>query len=385
MLIWYSQEARPYAIVALAGTVTMFAFARVLRQGRREDFVLWSVCCAVAVAFHYFAVFLVAAEALALIVSRRPWRDVARWCIPSLLVLVVLAPVALAQRKHKGNSSWISTFPLVGRLKDAEHSALIGPSWPTYRLFVIAAIVVAVAVVLVLTRADRENRKVAALNVGIAFVALILPLMLAGVGFDLFLTRYVIAALVPLIIAISIGLTAGRAAWITVLLVVVICAVSLTTDVAVARDPNLQRANWRSVARAFNQGSTRRLLVLDVGGFDASPLLYYLPGKRGVNANQQVTVDEIDVLNIRRDTEPCNFAIGMGCTYIYLGGPLRGPLAKSFTLDRRINTGQFRIDRYRSTQPVVVRASQLIPHVKTPDTLMLVPAGVKAQRAHTTP
>src|SRR6188472_628806 len=72
-LVWYSQEARSYALLTLLGAGTVLAFALSLRGGR-WSLAAWAVLSALAVATHYYAVFLVAAEALWLLVRFRPLR-----------------------------------------------------------------------------------------------------------------------------------------------------------------------------------------------------------------------------------------------------------------------------------------------------------------------
>ncbi|MFL5899572.1 MAG: protein O-mannosyl-transferase family, partial [Solirubrobacterales bacterium] len=55
MLVWYSQEARGYALFALLTALSAIYFVRALDRGARRDFVLWGVFSALALATHYFA------------------------------------------------------------------------------------------------------------------------------------------------------------------------------------------------------------------------------------------------------------------------------------------------------------------------------------------
>src|SRR5260221_6293620 len=63
MLLWYSQEARGYALLALLTAVAALYFVRALDGGRRRDFTAWGVASALALATHYFAIFPIALEA----------------------------------------------------------------------------------------------------------------------------------------------------------------------------------------------------------------------------------------------------------------------------------------------------------------------------------
>ena len=70
MLLWYSQEARAYALLVLLCAVSLLYCVRALRSGTRRDFVLWGLASGLALATHYFAVFVVAAEAVWLLRRR---------------------------------------------------------------------------------------------------------------------------------------------------------------------------------------------------------------------------------------------------------------------------------------------------------------------------
>ena len=79
MLIWYSQEARSYALLVFFGALALLFFVRALRTGDGRDLGLWALASALALCSHYFAVFAVAIEAAWLLVALRSrWR----WCYP---------------------------------------------------------------------------------------------------------------------------------------------------------------------------------------------------------------------------------------------------------------------------------------------------------------
>ena len=97
-LVWYSQEARAYGLFALLAAVGLFFFGQALRAGGRWAFVGWAIASSLALATHYFAVFLIVPEAVWLLL-RSPARRVALLAtvLPSVVLLVHL-PLALDQR-----------------------------------------------------------------------------------------------------------------------------------------------------------------------------------------------------------------------------------------------------------------------------------------------
>src|SRR4051812_13341533 len=66
LMIWYSQEARAYALLVLFGAASLYFFARILNEPIRRNFVLFGVFSGLALVTHYLAGLLFAAEAVAL-------------------------------------------------------------------------------------------------------------------------------------------------------------------------------------------------------------------------------------------------------------------------------------------------------------------------------
>src|SRR3954453_15490815 len=64
LLIWYSQEGRPYSLLVLLCALSLLFFSRALRRREGRDLWLWALMSALALLTHYFAAFLVAAEGL---------------------------------------------------------------------------------------------------------------------------------------------------------------------------------------------------------------------------------------------------------------------------------------------------------------------------------
>ena len=69
-MIWYSQEAREYMLLAAFCGASVLFFARCLRSPSRRNLAWWAVFSGLAVLTHYFAAFLVAPEAIWLVVPQ---------------------------------------------------------------------------------------------------------------------------------------------------------------------------------------------------------------------------------------------------------------------------------------------------------------------------
>jgi uncharacterized membrane protein len=108
LAVWYSQEARMYALYMLFATVAVFAQARALRTGRVGAWALYGVATAALVWTQYLAILVVLAQQVVFLcefVRRRRSRRAVRplligWCASLVLAALLLAPLVpyLAQQ-----------------------------------------------------------------------------------------------------------------------------------------------------------------------------------------------------------------------------------------------------------------------------------------------
>ena len=71
LVVWHSQDARPYALLILLGGASFALFVRVLHDRRPRVVAGWAVASVLAMATHYAVGFLVAAEVIWLLFSIR--------------------------------------------------------------------------------------------------------------------------------------------------------------------------------------------------------------------------------------------------------------------------------------------------------------------------
>src|SRR4051812_41293978 len=75
LLVWYSQEARAYALLVLTSALTIWFFAAALQEPERRRWLWWwAAASSLALLSHYFAAFVVAPEAAWLLWRSRPPR-----------------------------------------------------------------------------------------------------------------------------------------------------------------------------------------------------------------------------------------------------------------------------------------------------------------------
>jgi mannosyltransferase len=279
MLLWYSQEARAYALLALLCAVSLLYCSRALRSGTRRDFVLWGVASGFALATHYFAIFVVAAEAIWLLRRQR------RASAPGLGIVALfglaLAPLAIHQMSY-GHAEWIGNFTLGHRLWETAATFVSGetsdiiarPERPALSILPLA--LGAAALLLIALRGDRVERRAAAIPLSLAAASLGIPLLLAVVspGNDFVLARNLLPALLPLLIAVAIGVTLPGARRLGAAVGAVLVAYSLAFCIWASVNPDLQRPDWNTVATTIGEPAAPRATVTWALG--EAPLRYYL-------------------------------------------------------------------------------------------------------------
>ncbi len=91
-LVWYSQETRMYALVAGLAAWSLYCFLRALETGRWPWWSAYTVLTVASLYTHLYAVFLLPAEFLFLLIHTRqdrsvPWRGVMAWGLSLLFFL----------------------------------------------------------------------------------------------------------------------------------------------------------------------------------------------------------------------------------------------------------------------------------------------------------
>jgi len=308
MLLWYSQEARGYALLALLTSLSLLYFVRALDRpeadlggierpdgsknsgaspGARRASVLWGVFSGLALATHYFALFPVLAEAIWLL--RRRGREALLGLSVVVGFAVLLAPLAIHQTLQN-HAEWIGNHSLGHRLWEIGVVFTVGeigdiiarPERPLLALLPAAALIA----LLVTLAAQGQRRDLRAggrvLGIAAATVAIPLAIALLAPSKDYVLARNLLPALVPLLVA------AGIAATLPVrrtgaVLASVLFVYSLGFCLAASISPGLQRPDWEVVAAKLGEPEAPRAMVswtlghaslryyLSTGSFQARP------------------------------------------------------------------------------------------------------------------
>jgi mannosyltransferase len=280
MLLWYSQEARAYALLTLLTSLAALYFLRALDgRNERRSSTLWGVFSGLALATHYFALFPVALEA-AWLLWRRPRAALAglRIVVPACLLL---APLAIHQMSLR-HAEWIGGRSLGHRLWEAGVSFAVGETGdiiarPETVLPAIVPLLAGLAALALLAlRGDRAERRAGARVLAIAAATVAVPIALAllAPAKDFVIARNLLPALVPLLAAVAVGATVRGARRSGAVLAAVLVLYSLGFCLWASASPALQRPDWKAVAARLGEPEAPRAMVTWTLG--AASLRYYL-------------------------------------------------------------------------------------------------------------
>jgi len=266
LLVWFSQEARAYALLLLLATASLALFARLIdEQPTARRIAAWAVVSALALVAHYFAIFVVAPQAAWLLWRYRGVPE--RRGLIAGTALIVAAGAALLPMliEQAGNdrADFIRQIDLPKRVAQVPKQFLVGFDAPLEAVVTALALVLAgIGLWLLALCADGRERRGAGIAAVILAFALLVPLALAIAGVDYVIARNVIAAWVPAAIVLAAGFGARRAGRAGIAAAAALSLVSLFAVVAVDANPRYQRGDWQGAARALGSLREPRAVVI---------------------------------------------------------------------------------------------------------------------------
>jgi mannosyltransferase len=312
-LIWYSEEARAYALLILFSVATVPFLARALRSAPGSDrraVAWWSACATLAMMSNYFGGFVVAPEALCLLLARRSVRRADAIAAVALVTATALALLPLALRQAaNGGSDWIGETPLWGRLTDVPAQITLGEGRPllSWSFATVVAVPLMLPALWVLVRGPGRERRAIALPAVIGLAAVGLAVLIDAAGRHILLDRNTLGAGAVLLVACAVGMGSSRSGRFGVAALAAV-AVLFAWDVALGlTNPSMQREPWRDAARGLGQASLARAIVFGPNVSNPSPApplipfqAVYLPSMLTF-PDRGYAVREIDELDVRDD------------------------------------------------------------------------------------
>lgn len=372
LLIWYSQEARSYAMLAFLASASLLAFVYARENPTSRSLAAWVLISALALATHYYAVLIVVPEAVWLLAIHRRRREVQiAFAFVGLCGLGLLT-LALAQNATR-RDQWIGAAPLGRRLGQVIPQFAAGFQGPARGVLEPVAIaIIVLALVLLATGATATERRGALLAGSLALAGFIISLILIALGFDEVLTRNLLALWLPAALLVAGGLAARRPWGLGLAAAAVLCGIGVATAIGVAAERNYQRPDWRVVARVLGPATasgspagagspTRAILVQHYR--DLLPLSLYLPGLSFM-PRHGATVSELDVVSFTSPPSPGFCWWGSACNLWPSVMQATYPVPGFHQVSRR-HALQFTVLRMVSSTPVRLTPAEVSRVLRT--------------------
>jgi mannosyltransferase len=332
LFVWYSQEARAYALFVFMASLALLCFLRAMRAPTNRRLAEFALTASLALLTHYFAVFLLMPMVLWLLwlAITGGWSDESAMppargggiaksddrgdaqltprerasnsknlprvlCALALpgLVGLALVPLILAQGGH--GTQWIGEWALASRLEAIPQYYLTGYSGSSlgHGIEALMALVILAGVLYGLwsTLTRREERG-ALIALTITGAGVLTPVLLALFGADYLAPRNLVAAMVPLSALLAIVIAAQRTGRLGMAFAGLLALAFLVLSIDVNLSPRLQRGDWSGVAGVLRSAQPKHVITtVELG---SAPLEYYLPSLNNLHAGQSVRVTEID-------------------------------------------------------------------------------------------
>jgi 4-amino-4-deoxy-L-arabinose transferase-like glycosyltransferase len=311
-MVWYSQEAREYMLLAAFCGASLLYFARAWRDPSGHNIAWWGVFSALALLTHYFAGFLIAPEALWLLYVARNRASV---IAVGVVGLVELSLIPLLVSHATGSLlGFITQTPLGTRIQEVPVAFGLGPPFEASLMrFALpgAAVLAAILIVLLVVGAETDELRGAGVAAVLAAAVLLIPLAVALLGEDYYIERALLPAFVPLSIVVAAACTTRRLPIPGALLATILLAGFAYELVRIDTDAAYQRPDWRAVAGALGASPVQRAIVAYDGGMATDPLIIYLPGVPWSQPTGPVTVGELDVVGYPWQIVPSSLPPGV--------------------------------------------------------------------------
>jgi mannosyltransferase len=350
IMIWYSQEARPYALFILLSALAFFFFVQALQQ-RGEGRWLWAWAIASILAFstHYFGFLSAGIEAAWLLRRLRSSRlDV---LLSIGLMAVASVPLVLLGLAQQHLTGWIDVFDRVERVLLLPQHLVAGLSSPWEFLPPLLVGFVLVVVIYAIVEATPETLRIAALPAGVAFAAVAATLIAMIAGTDLLTTRNLLGIWAPFSIALAVLLASPTVRRVGAAALVMVCATGVALSVWTAATPAAGRPDWEPLVEALGPAEVPR--AVEYTSAFVVPLVHDLPGAYEPAPGETASVQEIDRIEVREfpdyNVGPCSW-LGT-CSDIEFSEREFPPIPRGFELVDQGQTSLFTYRRYRRSRP----------------------------------
>ncbi len=365
VLLYFSQELRPYALIVLLSGVAFVAFLAFLDHGGRRSLTVWTVASAALLWLQYYDLLFVAPQAAWLLYAalRDPSRR-ARSLVAVAAVAVSAAPLVFLIAYQQPRTAHYVDLQLSGTYQQIVYTSaaaaaavtpaglttqsLVGDGGPAKDILALLLMVM-LATSLALAgrlRGDPEGDAARRCAIVLAPAGLVACALLALRVVPL-QARYLLAGWLPLTCLVGCGLTLPRYRAVGATLAVAIGALWLWVGIAAYASPKFaSREDVRAAARSLGPAREARVVALSQM-WDLLPMKLYRPDASGY-AVRYARVREVDVIAMPGTSFP------FGADHDRPDAPKLHGLPPALRVSDVITGDVYMIVRYVAPSPVTI-------------------------------
>jgi mannosyltransferase len=278
---WYANEARMYTLLGLMSIISQYLFIRIMR-GQKHSWPWYVVVSIIGAYSHYFFMFNLLAQAIFFLLARKkfPKKSFIKFIGTAIAVAVAMAPwiiyfismgAASNTKPHIAPPSPIDFFNVYSQFlfgfQSIQTNTFLISLWPLL-------VVVALVMVRRFTRPDTAVNYIAVS----AFVPVLSAFLLSFVVSPFFLSRYMIAAVVPLYILIVWIISRYPKKVAITIFVAIMAFTAVLYYVQLSANQASVRENYKTIVNDVSAKATPSDVVVMSSPFTVYPFEYYYKG-----------------------------------------------------------------------------------------------------------
>ncbi len=303
VLVWYSLDARAYALFVLIGLLNLWALFEALDRPDNRHWAVWALTSVLCIWTHYFGAFFVAGQVAYVLLARggEVRRRLLGWCVPVALGVAPLIAL-ISSQSSDARTAFLQSRSLKTQVEQTIRQFGMGPNVPN--AFLEGAGLVLLALVLgagILTLVRRRDRTAVLIAVVVA-VTFLPPILLTVSGIDRIYYMRNILVLWPLVAAVAaFGLLRARGAPLALY-----AALSIATVLAIQADWRYQNVDWATVSGTIRAriGSEPALVYPGFAGARVGSVYLHRTETPGPVTGQHLAVIVEPGRTDRRELEP---------------------------------------------------------------------------------
>jgi len=270
----YSQEARSYALFFLLAVLSSYFLVRAVESGAIWDYLAYALISALTVYSHFYAFLLIGAQALSLIaLPRGAIRFRKLFIAAALLAVLVLPALFFVVGRNTGQLAWVPK-PTARDLQRFGYFLVADQG--TLRQPLLAAFLVLAGLALIFSK-RRNADPLARFKFILLLSWFVVPTAVAFVVSlwkPVFMPRFLIFCLAPLLLLTAVGLAQIRSTALRIALTVALACASLVPTLWYYRQPKEQ---WREAVSYIATHAQPGDAVILFGNYARVPFEYYQP------------------------------------------------------------------------------------------------------------